>query len=44
MDKNAAAIIKNIDTTGELSDGDKTGLEEMFKQFFSDKVETNAKS
>jgi len=33
--KNAASIIKNIDTTGELSDDDKSGLEDMFKEFFA---------
>jgi len=34
--KNATPVISNINTTGDLSDDDKSGLEDMFKEFFSD--------
>jgi len=36
MSKNADAIINNINSTGELTDDDKSGLESLFAQFFAD--------
>jgi len=41
---NAGEVITNINDTGELTDADKSALETLFEQFFTDKEETDAKS
>ena len=42
IEKNAESIIENINTTGELADDDKSGLETLFEKFF--KVKENAET
>ena len=34
IEKNAESIIENINTTGDLTDDDKSGLETLFEKFF----------
>jgi len=36
ISKNAESVIKNIDTTWELSDDDKSELKKLFEEFFTD--------
>jgi len=46
MSKNANELINNINTSGELTDSDKSALEQLFEQFFAEKNkdEVNAES
>jgi len=44
ISKNAAAVISNVNSTGELTDADKKSLEDTYDKFFADKkVDADAK-
>jgi len=42
MGKNAGSVIDNINSTGELSDDDKSALEKLFEQFFEEQEDAKA--
>ena len=42
MDKNAGSVIDNINSTGELSDDDKSALEKLFEQFFEEQEDAKS--